>query len=60
MTVEERQQFLKNAERWQTLSPNERQQWRALVAKLATPPLPPMPGGKSTPPLPSAVVTNNR
>jgi hypothetical protein len=60
MTVEERQQFLKNAERWQTLSLDARQQWRSLVAKLATPTAPPLPGLKTTPPLPPAVVTNNR
>ena len=59
MSIEERQQFLKNAERWQTLAPDERQKWRSLVAHLATPPMPPMPGMNSAPPLPP-VVTNHR
>lgn len=53
----EQAQFLKNAERWQAMSPAERQQWRDLVAKMSRfPPLPterlaprpPVPG----PPLP--------
>jgi hypothetical protein len=31
MSITERQQFLKNAERWQEMTPAERQKWRELV-----------------------------
>jgi hypothetical protein len=42
LSAEERLQFLKNAERWKLMSPQERQEWRDLVSHLATqPPLPP-------------------
>ena len=57
---EERQQFLKNAERWQTMSEKDRVVWRTLVSKFSSfPPLPPraQPG---TPPLPSAARLTNR
>lgn len=47
--VEERQLFLRNAERWRLMSPDERQAWRNLVAlmpgQLPPPPLPPLPPG---------------
>jgi hypothetical protein len=46
----EREQFFVNAERWQAMSPEEREQWRNLVSKL--PPLPPLPPGLVQPPLP--------
>jgi hypothetical protein len=46
----EREQFFVNAERWQAMSPEERDQWRNLVSKL--PPLPPLPPGLARPPLP--------
>ena len=37
----ERRQFLKNAERWRLMSPEERQAWRELVQKIPeSPPLP--------------------
>jgi hypothetical protein len=39
MSPEERNQFLKNAERWQSMSTTERQAWRGVVRKM--PPLPP-------------------
>jgi len=52
MTLEERQQFLKNAERWRLMRPEERQAWRDLVAKL--PQMPPSPPGfDSFPPPPN-------
>jgi CHAD domain-containing protein len=51
-TPEERQQFLKNAERWQAMTPDQRQAWRKLVQ--AAPVLPPLPPGaeNARPPLP--------
>jgi len=50
MSVAERDQFLKSAERWQQMSPEERQAWRDLVTKV--PDWPPMP--PDVPPLPAA------
>ena len=47
MSLEDRQQFLKNAERWRLMLPEERQSWRDLVAKL--PGLPPSPPGLGSP-----------
>lgn len=42
MGIAERQQFLKNAERWKKMSPAERQAWRDLVSRVPNfPPLPP-------------------
>jgi hypothetical protein len=52
LTAEERSQFLRDAERWKLMDPDQRQAWRDLVAKLgAQPPLPSsaLPG---PPPLP--------
>jgi hypothetical protein len=46
LSLAERQQFLRSAERWELMSPAERQTWRELVHRLP-PPLPPRP-----PPLP--------
>jgi hypothetical protein len=43
----ERDQFLKNAERWQAMTASERQAWRKIVTDL--PPQPPEPGGKPSP-----------
>jgi hypothetical protein len=48
MTPEERARFLKNAERWKEMPPDDRQTWRTLVTKL-----PPLPPGFGKPPLPS-------
>jgi hypothetical protein len=40
----ERQEFLKNAERWEQMTPTERESWRNLVSTLShEPPLPPGP-----------------
>jgi hypothetical protein len=52
LSLEERQEFLKNAERWQQMSAAERQVWRRIVARVASPPPPLPPGIKQTPPLP--------
>ncbi len=50
MTPEQQIQFLKNAERWQSMTPSERETWRTLVTKL--PPLPPGFGLPTLPPAP--------
>jgi len=50
MSLAERQEFLKSAERWSAMSPNERQSWRNLVARLQS--MPPLPPGLGVPPLP--------
>jgi hypothetical protein len=64
MSVEERLKFLRNAEQWKAMSPDQRDAWTRLVSKysirpplppgLGTPPLPPMP----RPPAASLVATN--
>ena len=42
MSAQEKQDFLKNAQRWSQMSPKERQTWRDLVAHVPEwPPLPP-------------------
>jgi len=59
MSMEERAQFVQNAERWQKMSETERQNWRNLIRKI--PPLPPMPPGARFGPvekLSSASATN--
>ena len=38
LSLAERQQFLKNAERWKLMSPSERQAWRELVNQTAAAP----------------------
>jgi len=48
MSVQEKQDFLKNAQQWSQLTPKERQTWRDLVAHVpewppVMPPMPPMP-----------------
>jgi Protein of unknown function (DUF3106) len=55
MSREERSIFLRNAARWQQLTPEERDTWRDLVTKL--PPMPPEP--VLTPPLPRANTAGN-
>jgi len=50
MDLAERQQFLKNAERWKLMSPEEREDWRQLVTMLSV--QPPLPPGVGPPPLP--------
>ena len=56
LSAEERQEFLVNAERWQSMNPQDRQLWRDLVKRVQPkPPLPPSLRPKS-PPLPPGVV----
>ena len=45
MSLDERQQFLKNAERWKLMPAAERERWRELVQKIpaAAAPMPPLP-----------------
>ena len=50
LSLEERHQFLKNAERWELMTPDERQAWRELVksipllpSNVRTAPVPPTP-----------------
>lgn len=65
LSVEDRAQFLKSAERWKLMTPSERQTWRNLVKRqTAMPPMPPDFGLPLPPPPPPraavrpAVVTN--
>jgi predicted Fe-S protein YdhL (DUF1289 family) len=65
MSVQEKQDFLKNARRWSQMSPQERQTWRDLVRQVPEwpplpPPAPPMPPAPRTltPRLHSVAVTN--
>ena len=55
MTPEQQIQFLKNAERWQAMTPSERETWRTLVTML-----PPLPPGFGVPQLPPAHSLTNR
>jgi hypothetical protein len=64
MSASEKQEFLKNAERWSQMSPADRQAWRDLVVNV--PQWPPLPQGfiapSPPPPLPSdfhSVATTN-
>jgi len=63
MSTQEKQDFLKNAQRWSQMSPQERQTWRDLVTRVPEwPPLPPalmppMPP-QLTPRLPPVAATN--
>lgn len=52
MSVAERREFLRNAERWQALSPVERTTWKTLVDSL--PPWPTSQGDAPVPPVPMA------
>jgi len=58
MSPDERNEFLKNAERWEAMTPSERRAWRELVNKL--PPLPPMPPSFGGALLPPQLVATNR
>jgi hypothetical protein len=63
MSVEEKTEFLKNAQRWSQMSPKERQAWRDLVSHVPEWPPVPMPPRPTRPPqltqrLPSLAVTN--
>jgi hypothetical protein len=50
LSAQEKQDFLKNAQRWSQLSPKERQTWRDLVTHV--PAWPPLPSALIMPPLP--------
>ena len=50
MSAQEKQDFLKNAQRWAQMSPKERQTWRDLVTHV--PEWPPLPSALILPPLP--------
>jgi hypothetical protein len=50
MSLSEKQEFLKNAERWSQMSPADRQVWRDLVVNV--PEWPPLPSGFVAPPPP--------
>ncbi len=50
MNQEELQQFLKNAERWEQMTPTQRKAWRDLLYKISPPP--PMPPEADSPRLP--------
>jgi hypothetical protein len=55
LTPEEQQEFLTSAERWQSISPSDRQLWRSLVVRLhPKPPLPPGAAPKAPPMPPGA------
>ena len=59
LSLEDRVQFFKNAERWVLMSQDERQAWRDLVAKVPTmPPPPPAPPPPMPPRPPGPVATN--
>ncbi len=59
LSLEERLLFLKNAERWRLMSPEERQAWRDVVAKVpGWPPAPPAPAPPKPPALPVPIATN--
>jgi hypothetical protein len=57
MNAAEKQEFLKNAERWSQMSPQERQTWRDLVANV--PNWPPLPQSAEQPEPGPAVATNH-
>jgi hypothetical protein len=54
LSPQERQEFLRNAEQWQTMSPQDRQVWRQLVNRRLLPPSPPgmRPNSPQFPPIP--------
>jgi hypothetical protein len=51
MSPTERAEFFRNAERWQKMSPKEREQWRSIVKNL-----PPVPPDSMLPPVPPRTV----
>jgi Protein of unknown function (DUF3106) len=57
LSPEERDQFLKNAERWQAMTASERQAWRKIVTEL--PPQPPEPARKPLPRAESATLVSS-
>ena len=53
LSTDERMQFLKNVERWQEMSPRDRESWRNLITLLPTqkrPSIPPPGGTRRKPP----------
>jgi Protein of unknown function (DUF3106) len=61
LSLAERQQFLKNAERWQAMTPAERQAWRDVVRTIPPPlpnVMPPLPPVIPHPRPAAAIVTN--
>jgi len=50
LPLAERRQFLRNAEAWQAMKPEDRERWRHIVSNL--PPMPPLPPGFGMPPIP--------
>ena len=52
MSLADRQQFLKNAERWKLMKPAEREAWRELVKEMSL--LPPIIDAPPRPPSPPA------
>jgi hypothetical protein len=54
LSLEQRRQFLRNAELWKLMPPDERQNWRDLVNEL--PPQPPSPPGLEPPPAPPGLI----
>ena len=65
LSAEERQQFLSNAELWQTMNPKDRLAWQSLVSRISIP-RPPLPAEFNSPPLPpkalpapSSILTTN-
>jgi predicted Fe-S protein YdhL (DUF1289 family) len=61
LSAQEKQDFLKNAQRWSQMSPQERQAWRDLVTHV--PEWPPLPSALIMPPMPPdfhpALATNH-
>ena len=51
LSAAERNQFLRDAQRWKNLSPQDRKLWRTLVNQVS--PRPPLPGGLGSPPVPT-------
>lgn len=56
MSAAEKQEFLRNAQRWAQMSPADRQAWRDLVKHV--PAWPPLPPGFITPPTPPPLPTD--
>ena len=56
MSADERDEFLKNAARWEALTPKERSLWRELVQTFPSPPLPPGFHPVQYPPLPPGLI----
>ena len=59
MSKAERDQFLKNAKRWEEMSPGERETWRHMVQEIPISPPPLPPGLRNMPPLPPDLLRTN-